>query len=183
MSQPDDIAAAERRFDELLAAHAGIVFRVVHTYCRRPEEREDLAQEIRLQLWRAYARYDTTRPFSTWMYRIALNTAISWQRAARARPAVSRLEPLDGVAARSLAAPATPASDEAEALYQAIDRLGPLDRALLLLHLDDLGHAEIGEVLGTTAANIAQRLSRLRQKLRRDLAPEPTGGPHAGRRG
>jgi RNA polymerase sigma-70 factor (ECF subfamily) len=68
---------AEARFAELLERHRGIVFKVATTYCRNPADREDVAQEIVTQLWRAFPKFDATRSFSTWVYRIALNVAIS----------------------------------------------------------------------------------------------------------
>ena len=71
---------AEAQFAELLERHRGIVFKVAATYCRNPADREDVAQEIVTQLWRAFPKFDATRTFSTWMYRIALNVAISFVR-------------------------------------------------------------------------------------------------------
>jgi RNA polymerase sigma factor (sigma-70 family) len=71
---------AETQFAELLERHRGIVFKVAATYCRNPADREDIAQEIVTQLWRAFPKFDATRTFSTWMYRIALNVAISFVR-------------------------------------------------------------------------------------------------------
>jgi RNA polymerase sigma factor (sigma-70 family) len=78
-------ADADAQFAELLERHRGIVFKVAATYCRNPADREDVAQEIVTQLWRAFPRFDATRPFSTWMYRIALNVAISFVRASSVR--------------------------------------------------------------------------------------------------
>ena len=78
------------RFAALLDTHRGIVFKVANAYCRHPDDRQDLVQEIAAQLWRAYPGYDPARPFTTWMYRIALNVAISHVRSdARQAPLVS----------------------------------------------------------------------------------------------
>jgi RNA polymerase sigma-70 factor (ECF subfamily) len=74
------LAPLDARFAALLDQHRGIVFKVANSYCRNPEDRQDLAQDIAAQLWRAFPRYDATRSFSTWMYRIALNVAISYKR-------------------------------------------------------------------------------------------------------
>ena len=73
-------ADAGQAFAELLQRHRGIVFKVAGSYARDPHDRDDLAQEIAAQLWRAWPKYDHARPFSTWMYRIALNVAISHLR-------------------------------------------------------------------------------------------------------
>ncbi len=153
------------RFEALLESHRGIVFRVVRTYCRHSDDAQDLAQEIRLQLWRAFGKYDERRAFSTWMYRIALNVAISWSRGGRRDlPTVG----LEDVADRA----AAEVDDDARALYGLIERLDPMNRALLLLVLDDLSHAEIGEVLGISPGNVATKVSRLKQRLRQEAAAE-----------
>jgi len=141
------------RFESLLESHRGIVFRVVRTYCRHPDDAQDLAQEIRVQLWRAFGKYDERRAFSTWMYRIALNVAISWVRGAKRREEVG----LDEVADRA----ATEIGEDTRALYRLIEGLDAMNRALLLLVLDDLSHAEIGEVLGISPGNVATRLAGL----------------------
>ncbi len=155
------MTAVSDRFEELIQAHVGIVFRVVRTYSRTLEDQQDLAQEIKVQLWRAFPNYDGSRAFSTWMYRIALNAAISWRRRAR----------VEHVALDSVAAVAADAGgDDERALYLIIDGLDPLNRALLLLYLDDLSHAEIGDVLGLSAANVATKISRLKQRLRNENA-------------
>jgi RNA polymerase sigma factor (sigma-70 family) len=88
---------AEAQFAELLERHRGIVFKVAATYCRNPADREDVAQEIVTQLWRAFPTYDAARTFSTWMYRIALNVAISFVRtnSVRARHTVALDETQD----------------------------------------------------------------------------------------
>src|SRR4051812_261095 len=73
-------AELNQQFRELLERHRKIVFKVANTYCRDPQDRADLAQEIAIQLWRAFPAYDGVRTFSTWMYRVALNVAISFRR-------------------------------------------------------------------------------------------------------
>jgi RNA polymerase sigma-70 factor (ECF subfamily) len=159
-------AAGRDEFLALLRRHAGIVRKVAASYTGSAADRRDLEQEIVLQLWRAWPRYQPERSFSTWMYRIALNVAISALRQARLRSTVP-LDEAPDLADES----AGPAQDEnAQLLRRLIAALEPLDRALLLLHLEDHGYAEIAAILGLSETNIATRLSRLRQKLRRDLA-------------
>jgi len=155
----------QERFEALLKDHAGIVFRIVRTYCRDTDDQLDLAQEVHLQLWRAFGRYDASRRFSTWMYRITLNTAISWTRRAgnRSRNVVSVED------AGELSAPAA-IDPEAQTLYRLIDGLEPLDRALLMLYLEDLSGVEIGEVLGISAINVATKISRLKERLRNEVS-------------
>jgi RNA polymerase sigma-70 factor (ECF subfamily) len=164
-------AGARERFAGLLAQHRGIVVKVAATFAFGAEDRADLAQEIAAQLWRSFPRYDETRPFATWMYRVALNVGVSHLRG-RERRGVA--EPLDAESVASASSPDESLEDarRAAALEHAIARLARLDRALLLLHLDERSQREIGEVLGISESNVATKLSRLRVRLRGEL----TGG-------
>jgi RNA polymerase sigma-70 factor (ECF subfamily) len=161
-------AGAGERFSDLLEAHRRIVFKVANTYCWHAEDRADLSQEIVAQLWRAFSAYDPTRPFSTWMYRIALNVAIS---SLRRRRQETRTVPLDE-AVHDIADHRRhdPDADErTRALYRVIDRLEPLNRALLLLYLDERSYREIAEILGISETNVATKLNRLKARIREDI--------------
>lgn len=163
--------AAPADFQSLIAAHRGIILKVAATYCSHAEDRADLAQEIALQLWRAWPGYESGRPFSTWMYRVALNVAISQLR----RDSNRRThEPLTDAHEEMVGAHDVDAEQrERVALVQrAMQSLGAFDRALLLLHLEGCSHRESGEVLGTSEGNIATRLNRIKQQLRRVAGAE-----------
>jgi RNA polymerase sigma-70 factor (ECF subfamily) len=162
-------ADAEARFAELLERHRGIVFKVAATYCRNPADREDVAQEIVTQLWRAFPKFDATRTFSTWMYRIALNVAISFVRSnsLRERHTIALDDTHD--VEDSNAAPVEE-DERARLLYAFIDRLDSLDRALLLLYLDDHSYRDIAAILGITETNVATKISRLKQRFAREIA-------------
>jgi RNA polymerase sigma factor (sigma-70 family) len=155
------------QFGELLERHRAIVFKVANTYCRDAHDRADLAQEIAAQLWRAFPAYDAARTFSTWMYRIALNVAISFRRSSgqHERHAVALDPELHDVA--------TPAADDADErvqlLYRCIDAFDPLNRALLLLYLDDRSQRDIAEILGLTETNVATKIGRLKKRLRDEI--------------
>lgn len=170
MGEPVTGASSTRRnasaqFGALLERHRGIVLKVASTYCREPADRDDLAQEIAAQLWRSFPSFDSNQTFSTWMYRVALNVAISFARSRRARERhVVALEERVHDAADENAA--DPEADEAVALlYAFIDRLDPLNRALLLLYLDDRSYREIAEVLGIAETNVATKINRLKRRL------------------
>jgi RNA polymerase sigma factor (sigma-70 family) len=154
-------------FARRLEEHQRIIFKVANTYCRLAEDRADLAQEIAAQLWRAFPSYDSSRSFSTWMYRIALNVAISHFRAARYREA--HTVALDV----RLHEPAQPAVADGDArvreLHRVIETLDPLSRALLLLYLDEHTYREIASILGITETNVATRISRLKRRIREDI--------------
>lgn len=170
MDAPHDDTRYE--FPALLARHRGIVFKVVNVYCRGAEDRDDLAQDIAVQLWRAWPGYDHTRPFTTWMYRIALNVAISHVRGDRLRRHhVVSLDPdlLDVADAAPDGAASHENAQHVRLLQAFIARQPPLERALLLLHLEDRPQKEIAEILGITQTNVSTRISRLRQRIRSEL--------------
>ena len=162
---------AETRFAELLERHRGIVFKVAATYCRNPADREDVAQEIVTQLWRAFPKFDATRTFSTWMYRIALNVAISFVRSnsARERHTVA-LDETHDVEDSSASSGRRRRKDAL--LYAFIDRLDALDRALLLLYLDERTYRDIATILGITETNVATKISRLKQRFAREMSAQ-----------
>jgi RNA polymerase sigma factor (sigma-70 family) len=160
----------EKEFEVLLQTHRAIVFKIVNTYCWQPEDRADLAQEIATQLWRAWPRYDSSRTFTTWMYRIALNVAISFVRreVQRRKVSVPLDESLHDTAA--VVSQADPGFDELlGSLQQFIERQSPLDRALLLLYLEDKSQREIAEILGLTQTNVSTKIGRLKQKIRSEI--------------
>lgn len=113
-----------------------------------------------MALWRSFARYDASRPFATWTYRIALNVAISFYRS-ESRLA-SRLTPMDGVERAS----EDSGDPRVGILLECIDELGPLDKALVLMYLDGYPHAEIADVLGITPTNASTKLARIKERLR-----------------
>lgn len=158
--------ADEEVFTRLLDQHAGIIRKVAFGYSNTFADRQDLTQEITLQLWRAYPRYSPDRSFSTWMYRIALNVAISFLRRHThpVRQTLSleenEMELVDETAAKS-------ESDERiPLLQQVIASLPALDRGLMLLYLDDHSYREIAAILGLTETNVATKLNRLKQRVR-----------------
>lgn len=155
---------AREDFGELLQRHRGIVFKVANSYARDTEDRADLAQEIAAQLWRAWPKYDQRRPVTTWMYRIALNVGISHLRNRSQRDLHHvPLEDDDG------GAEAAGSDPDLHVLHRVIAALPPLDRALMLLYLDERSHGEIAEVLGITETNVATKVGRLKQRIRQQL--------------
>ena len=151
-------------FTDLLRRHAGLIHKIAYAYCRSASDRDDVVQEIVVQLWRSRERYDDRFRHTTWIYRIALNVAISYYR--RERRHGERAEPLDEQ--RVTVEPVAP-SPELQQLLAAIDRLGALDKALVLLHLDGNDHAAIAEVLGISVSNVGTQLGRIKDTLRAAL--------------
>ena len=157
-------------FSALLERHRGIVLKVAATYARGPHDRDDLAQEIAAQLWRAWPHYDAARPFATWTYRIALNVAIGFVRgnARRIRHAVPLDDTLHDVADTGAADHETQA--KLRTLQRFNDTLKPLDRALLLLYLEERSTREMAEVLGLGESNVTTKIGRLKQRIRDHVA-------------
>lgn len=174
MSTRTATTAAE--FEPLIAAHRGVILKIAASYSRNAEDRADLAQDIALALWRAWPGYDRARPFATWMYRVALNVAISQLRRDDGRHGVH--ESLDERHEALVGATDVDAEtrERLAIVHAAMRALSPLDRALLLLHLDGVGHRDSAEVLGTSESNVATRLGRIRQQLRRTAAAAVTTG-------
>ena len=161
------------QFQVLLERHCGIVFKVANTYCRHAEDRRDLGQEICAQAWKSFRAWDSQRPFSTWMYRIALNVAISYARGNDDRMRHISLDDDDTEPAHDDDA-AREANDSVRALYHSIAQLDPLNRALLLLYLDDKSQREIADILGLSETNVATKIARLKQRMRNDINPTGT---------
>ena len=167
-SGPMTATQRQRRFEDLLHEHRRIVFKVAGLYSRTAADREDLVQEIGVQLWRSFARYDERQAkFSTWLYRIALNVAISqarrqrWSEAERFEPLLPHhLETVGG------GEPIHEEDERLTTLYAFISQLDPLNRALILLYLEDRNYAEMAEILGISETNVATKISRIKQKLR-----------------
>ena len=183
----------ETEFTDLLRRHAGLIHKIAHAYCRDRADREDVVQEIAVQLWRARDRYDERYRQTTWIYRIALNVAISFYR--RERRHQGRGQPIedgelpagalaaDSAAAAAAAAPAPDESADVRRLLACIDGLGPLERALVLLYLDGNDHASIAEVLGISVSNVGTKLGRIKDQLRAALEePRAPGGISHGAR-
>ena len=160
-------ADTDRRFAERIEFHRGILFKVCNLYGATHEDREDLAQEILVQLWRAFPTFDGRCMFSTWMYRVALNTAISWLRHDTLRR--RHLEPAEERMLISLPAKQVD-SDELCLLYHLIDGLDAMQKAMMMLYLDGNSHQEIADVLGIATGTVMSRLYRARALLMEKLA-------------
>ena len=168
--------ANQQRFEALWREHRGIVLKVASVYAHGAQERLDLVQEIGAQLWRSFASFDERRAkFSTWLYRIALNVAISQLR--RAGGEAGRFEPLDRVHLETLAGePAAEPDERLAALYAFIDEFDAFNRALILLYLEDKSYAEIADVLGIGISNVATKINRIKTRLRDRMTAAVTTG-------
>lgn len=153
-----------------LEMHKAILYKVANAYCSRREDRGDLIQEIVIECWRSFERFDGRAAFSTWMHRIAMNVAISFYRgeSRRIRDALPIEEfGMDLAAADSVM---DAQNEDLQTLHQLISKLDEINRALILLYLEGYPQEEIAEMLGISPSNVATRINRIKQKLQRDVA-------------
>lgn len=163
-------AVEHEQFLEQLEKHKAILYKVANAYCNRREDRGDLIQEIVIELWRSFERFDGRAAFSTWMHRIAMNVAISFYRgeSRRIRDALPIEEfGMDLTAADSVM---DAQSEDLHALHQLISKLDEINRALILLYLEGYPQEEIADMVGISSSNVATRINRIKQKLQQDVA-------------
>lgn len=158
------------RFVSLLEPHRRILYKVASVYCTRREDRSDLIQEIVIELWRAFERFDGRASFATWMHRIAVNVAISFYRGESRR--VRDALPIEDFSMDLAAADNVMdgASEDLLALQQLIAQLDEINRALILLYLEGYGHDEIAAVVGISPGNVATRINRIKKKLQHEYS-------------
>lgn len=150
-------------FTGLLRRHAGLIHKIAYAYCRDATDRDDVLQEIALQLWQSRDRYDSRFRETTWIYRIAINVAVSFYRRER-RHRQGRLS-LESPAI-SIAIEPAELSHELELLMRWINQLADLDKALVLLYLDGCDHTSIADIVGISVSNVGTKLQRIKDKLR-----------------
>ena len=139
-------------FQSRIDEHRKILYKICRLYCSDLNDREDLGQEILIQLWRSYPTFDGRSLFSTWMYRVALNTAISFMRSEVTRK--RHVESGGPLLMEFAQAPETESAD-VRTMYQLITSMDPLHRALILLYLDGNSYEEIAVILGISVTNVA----------------------------
>lgn len=152
-------------FLEVIEAHKGILYKIARLYCRETDDRDDLVQEMIIQLWKSFDRYNPQYKYSTWIYRICLNVAISFYRKENSRKEMSH--PLtEAVLHFSGSDPAEDRREDIHQLYQFISELREMDKALMLLYLDEKSYKEMAEIMGLTETNVATKLNRVKAQLR-----------------
>ena len=156
-------------FSTTLAQYQPLLWRVCRLYCPNAEERQDLYQEIVLRLWQAWPSFEGRAQRGTWLYRVALNVAISTRRQQSRAPTTGRLD----AAALDVAAPPDPGPDDEDlaALYQAIGKLSDVEKALVWLRLEGRPQEEIADILGISHGNVRVKMHRVLDKLRHLLTP------------
>jgi len=158
-------------FLQVLDAHKGILYKVARAYGKTEQDRQDLIQETTLQLWRAFPRYNSQYRYSTWIYRIALNVAISAYRRDKRHPISTEtwIEHILEYVESKLSQQTDNAEleERLKQLDQFLAELGELDRALMLLYLDQKSHREMAAILGISESNVGTKIGRIKAALRK----------------
>jgi len=144
-----------------LNQYAGIIHRVCNSYFADPDERQDVSQEITYQLWKSYQSFKGDSKFSTWMYKVALNTAMLHIRNKKRNIQNESLNE----AAVEIPDESSGRKDDMRVLYAAINTLDDLDKAIILLYLEEYSYEEIAVMVGITRTNVSVRLVRIKKKL------------------
>jgi RNA polymerase sigma-70 factor, ECF subfamily len=153
----------ERIFAEWLAGHKGILFKVVHAYAFEYADRQDLFQEVAVQIWRSVDAFRGDSSVPTWMYRVALNTAMAWTRKeGRHRRGQEPFEGTEGLLTTESAEGRHP---RVEWLYQQIAQLKDVDRSVALLLLDGFSYKDIAAIVGLTESNVGVKINRIKATL------------------
>lgn len=159
-------------FQHIIDQHYGILYKIGRAYTQDQADFEDLYQEMLIQLWQSFPRFKGNSKLSTFIYRVALNTALTHQRKTKRRPDALNLED------QMYRLPDTSQDDmeveqrrsaKVELLYESINELKKEDRAIILLHLEGNSYEEMADILGITINNIGVRLLRVKKRLQKRL--------------
>jgi len=153
------------KFLDLIEENKKLIYKVSHMYCDHDIDKQDLFQEIIANIWEAYPRFRGDSKVSTWIYKISLNTAISWFRHYKKDRVYIQYT---DIMPKNHEDPEVNEIDEK--LQGVIGLLGKLDRALILLQLDGYSYEEIGAIMGITKSNVATKINRIKRKLKNQLS-------------
>jgi len=151
-------------FQELIEQHKGILFKVARTYCQDEEDRKDLIQEIMIQLWQSFHKYNDKFRISTWLYRISINVAVSFYRKNLVRQGNNI--PLNEQISQIQEEDKPEKEQQLNVLDEFINELKEFDKALMLLYLEDKSHLEIADILGISVGNVGTKVGRIKDKLK-----------------
>jgi RNA polymerase sigma-70 factor, ECF subfamily len=157
----------KEQFLDILEKNIGIIIKIARAYSKTLHDKEDLINDITLELWKSFGRFKGDSKISTWIYRIALNTSMNYKRR-REKDRLFFLDDLKQIENKSWLIEQLDSS-HSEILYQCIDELNQLNKAIILLYLDGNSHDEISEIIGISKTNVGTRISRIKEQIR-DLA-------------
>jgi RNA polymerase sigma-70 factor (ECF subfamily) len=148
-------------FENWLGQHKGLIFKIIRAYAFTAMDRDDLFQDVALQVWRSIPSFRHESAVTTWIYRVALNTAIQWIRKEQKQPRTNALDDVQYL----LRETETTIDERIAWLYEEIHKLNEIDRSITLLMLDNLSYKEMAEILGITESNVGVRINRIKKQL------------------
>jgi len=152
-------------FSKLIQENKRIIFKICNSYCHKIEEREDLAQEIVYQLWKSWNGFNPDFKFTTWMYRIALNVAISFYRKEKKSGNTISLEE-NLLELKDEVETSLETENNFNLMHGFIAELKEIDKSIMILYLEDKSYKEIAEIIGISETNVSTRINRIKQSLR-----------------
>ncbi len=166
------MASSEQEFLKNIEKHKGIIFKISKMYMDQKDDRDDLFQEITCQVWKAYPQFKGQSEFSTWLYRIALNTAIVFLKNEKRRSFIGR----EDFSEYKIMQEEFDAEKEEKlnAMYKAIHQLSPIDKAFIFYYLEDVSGKEIAGQMGISEGNVRVKMNRAKNKLKEILQTMPT---------
>ncbi|MFY7787927.1 MAG: RNA polymerase sigma factor [Thermoflexibacteraceae bacterium] len=156
----------DKNFIQQITDNQKIIHKICHVYCSNAEDRQDLFQEVLLNAWRSYSSFANLSKFSTWLYKVALNTALMYQRSHRKQEQITWLD-LQQLQQKAIETDTS--NEQIQRLYQAIAHLDEHEKSIVILYLDELSYKEIAEIVGITENNVGVKLNRIKQKLKQLL--------------
>ena len=151
-------------FIQLIHQHKGLIQKICNLYCQTLHDRQDLFQEIIIQLWKSLPKFRNESKASTWMYRVALNTAISDLRKKQIRIRASTTD--YNVSDIAEVNETSDQAEKLELLYSALRQLSDIEKALVMLYLDNKSYEEMEDILGINQNNLRVKMNRIKEKLR-----------------
>lgn len=158
------MSSLEKEFLEQIEQHKGVIFKISKMYMDNFDDQKDLFQEITFQIWKAFPNFEGRSKFSTWMYRIALNTAIVFLKSEKKRSLITNYD-IQNVQISTLEYDKQDEENLAK-MYTAIQKLNEIDKALIFYYLEDFSGREIAENLGISEVNARVKLNRAKEKLK-----------------
>lgn len=154
----------QQYFEGIIEQHKGILFKVARAYCSNVDDQQDLIQEMMIQIWLSIHKYNDQFKISTWLYRISLNVAISFYRKSSTR--AEKYTELNEQLVETTLDDKSEDERQLKLLEQFISELKEIDKALIILYLEDKSHAEIAEILGISVSNVGTKIGRIKERLK-----------------
>ena len=153
----------EEAFTELIKENEGLIYKIARIYTNTKADQDDLFQEIVIQIWKAFGKFRHEAQVSTWVYRIAMNTAISGLRKRKKHIINTSLSQVNLVYSEIKS---NQVDDQLDFIYKCIGELNHLEKGIILLYLENKSYNQIAETMGMSESNVGTRISRIRQKIK-----------------